>query len=113
MIKIVRKKISLEELKKITRDYFSEMVKVVVDIEKKIIAVGGELHADSEALLLENGSQSKNLWGANIYLNKPKKERIVFSALINVKPHQDNRSMEIEDSKIRQKVEKVINNLIP
>ena len=55
-MKIIKDKISINELKMIAEDMFGNMVKVVVDIEKRIMVIGGELHSDEEALLLENGS---------------------------------------------------------
>lgn len=111
-IKIIKEKITKEELKKITQEGFGEMVKAVVDIEKEIIALGGELHADGNALLLENGSKQENLWGINIYPNKPKNEWVEFSALINIRPSIGNRSMEIQDNKIKEKIKEIINKLI-
>ncbi|OGF20945.1 hypothetical protein A2Y83_00795 [Candidatus Falkowbacteria bacterium RBG_13_39_14] len=53
---IIRDKISLEELKKMAEESFGDFVKVVVDIDRKMMAIGGELHADGEALLLKDGS---------------------------------------------------------
>lgn len=38
-----------------------DMVKVVVDIDRKIMTIGGELHADGEQLLLSDGSRQENL----------------------------------------------------
>ncbi len=37
------------------------MVKIVVDIRRRILAGGGEMHADGEMLLLENGSEQDDL----------------------------------------------------
>ena len=68
-MKIVRDKISIEELKKLAESMFGDFVKAVVDVEKKIMAVGGELHADEEALLIKNGSEQTNLWGL-IFISK-------------------------------------------
>ena len=65
-MEIVNDKISIEELKKIAQDSFGDLVKAVVDIEKKIMIVGGELHADEETLFIENGSQQNSFWGINI-----------------------------------------------
>lgn len=111
-IKIVRKKISKRMLEKLAQEGFGEMVKVVVDIKRGIIAAGGELHADAEEKLLRDGSQLRDLWGVNVYLDEPKRERIEFSALINIRPSLGNRLMEIQDPKIRKKVQKIIDQLI-
>ena len=88
------------------------MIKAVVDLKKEIIALDGELHADLEALLIEKDSRQENLWGINLYLEKPLKERIEYTALINIRPSQDNPSMEIENTRIRKKIGEVVNKLI-
>jgi len=88
------------------------MIKAVVDLKKEIIALDGELHADLEALLIEKDSRQENLWGINLYLEKPLKERIEYTALINIRPSQDNPSMEIENTKIKKKIGEVVNKLI-
>lgn len=87
------------------------MVKGVVDLTKGIIALGGELHADAETLLLEAGSEQRDLWGFNIYIDKPIEERVVCSSLINIRPSQGNRAMEVQDFDLRQKITDVVNNL--
>ena len=74
---------------------------IVIDVETEKIAVGGELHADAEKILLEQGSRHSSIWGANFYpWNEPDK-RIEYTALINIRPKQDNPSMEILSEKIK------------
>jgi hypothetical protein len=84
----------------------------VVDIEQGIMALGGELHADGEALLLEQGSKQENLWGFNIYPDKSKTEWIEYTSLINVRPSQGNRSLEVQDEAVKGKIREVVNKLI-
>lgn len=81
---------------------FVDMVKYVVDIERKVAAVGGELHADAEEVLLENGSRQSDLWGANYYPGRGADECIEYTLLINIRPSQGNRSMVVEDPVIRE-----------
>jgi hypothetical protein len=81
----------------------------VVDIEKEIISVGCELHVDCAEELMADGSSYANLWGANVY---PKDKKIDFIALINIRPASGNRSMEIEDTNIRKKVEDIIKKIV-
>ena len=52
-IDIVKNKITLKELQKIAKQGFGDLVKAVVDIDREMIAMDAELHADLEALLLE------------------------------------------------------------
>jgi hypothetical protein len=109
-IKIIKEKISFDELKKIASEGYGEMVKAVVDIEVGIMAIGGELHADESEILFSQGSKNENLWGINIYL-KPKDDCLEYNSLINVKPSV-NRSLDIQSPEIKEKIIKIVNNLI-
>ena len=100
------------ELQRLVAVHFEDMVKYVVDVARGIAAVGGELHADEEALLLEHGSRQEDLWGANYYPGKGPDDCIEFTALINIRPAQDNRSMVIEDEAVRAKVREITSALI-
>jgi len=111
-MKIIDKAINLEELKKMAKDMFGDLVKAVVDVEKEIIVVGGELHSDEEKLLLENGSNQKNLWGINIYPEKQGEDFIEFDSVINLRPSQNNYSRFVEDEKTREKILKIVEKLI-
>jgi len=110
--KIVSDKISLLELQQMAQEGFGDMVKAVVDVDKEIMAVGGELHADAEAVLLVYGSKQSDLWGLNIYPERGRDEMIVYTSLINIRPRQGNRSMEIEDQAIKEKVKLIILKLV-
>jgi len=92
--------------------YFETVTKAVVDVEKEIIAVDAELHSDLEALLLENGSRQEHLWGINLYPLKGKNDFVEFTSLINIRPHQDNRSMKVESPEVKDKIIKIVGNLI-
>ena len=85
---------------------YDSMIKYVVDISKSLIALGGEMHSDAERVLLENGSIQEYLWGANIYPWGDIIE-IEYTSLINIRPNSGNRSMEIQDDTIREKVKKI------
>lgn len=111
-IKIVKDKISQDELEKIAQEGFGDMIKAVVDIEKEIVAAGGELHSDANELLIKNGSKQKNLWGINIYPARPKEQKMDFFAYINIRPLANNRSMEIQDPEIRGKIKQIIDKLL-
>ena len=111
-IQVVDLKITHEELKSLCEAWFGDMVKLVVDLRLALIAVGGDLHADGEEMLLQAGSRQQDLWGANFYPWNDQENRIEYSALINIRPHQDNPSMEILDSTIRMKLKKIIEEKI-
>lgn len=75
-------------------------VKAAVDIEKEIVSIGGELHIDCAEELIENGSRRPDIWGINIYPDG----RIDFISLINIRPQDNNRGMEIKDDVVREKI---------
>lgn len=111
-IRIIKDKISQAEIKDLAQKTFGDMVKVVVDVERNIMAAGGEMHADGEQALLDDGSKQENLWGANIYPDKERADWIEYTSLINIRPAIGNRSLEIQDQSIRDKVKTVIDRLI-
>lgn len=111
-IKIIQKPITKKTLIEIAREGFVDLVKAVVDIEKGIMALGGELHADEEALLLEQGSLQENLWGINLYPEKSAEEFIEFDSVINIRPAHSNRSRGVENSQIREQIKGIIKKLI-
>lgn len=111
-IRIIKSKISKSELEELAKEFYVEMVKGVADIEKGIIALGGEWHMDANEILVKNGSKQEDLWGFNIYLEKPQESRLEYNSLINIRPRQDNKSMEIESEKIRRKIFEIVNNLV-
>lgn len=98
--------ISLSELKEMSKNFFGNMVKAVVDIERNLIAVDAELHSDLEALFLEDGSEQKNLWGINFYPEE--KEFLEFDSMINIRPSQNNLSRGVENEKTRHQIEQII-----
>ncbi len=112
MIKIIKSPISLAELKESRHESYTELVKAVVDVELGLMAVGGEFHADEEAVLLEHGSKQENLWGLNIHFKKTKEERIEFDSMINIRPRQGNRSRNIESEEIKKQVIVTVNQLL-
>ena len=111
-IVLVEKKISISDLKEIAGKRYGDMVKVVVDIDKKIMAIGGEMHADEEEFLLEKGSVQDNLWGINIYVDLDRDLWIEYDSVINIRPRQNNRSRNIEDDNVKSKITNIVNGLI-
>src|SRR3989344_3355059 len=111
-IQLVENFISLADLRKLAQEQFGDMVKAVADLEKGIIAVGGELHADEEALLLEHGSKQENLWGFNIYIDQPKESWLEFDSMINLRPSQNNPSRDIQSEEIKNKITEIVNKLV-
>jgi hypothetical protein len=109
---IVDSLISLADLKTLAAGRFGNLVKAVVDVERKIMAIDGELHADEEALLLESGSRQEDLWGINIYPELEGPDRIEFDSVINIRPSQGNSSRGVDDGTLREKIVQVVGGLI-
>jgi len=111
-IKIVKSPIKKSELLEIASEEFGDIVKAVVDVEQEIMAIGGELHADEEVLLIEGGSKRENTWGITIYPEKSEEEWLEFDSMINLKPIFGNRSRDIENPQIKEKIKKIVKKLI-
>ena len=111
-MKIVEKEISRLELLEMAEKMFGNLVKAVVDVEKGIMAIDAELHADAEAYLLENGSNQRNLWGINLYPEVHGDDFIEFDSMTNLRPSQGNRSRGVEDIKIQEQIKEVVSKLI-
>lgn len=108
MIHLISRHTSSAELKGMLQEY-DGMVKIVVDIRRSILAGGGEMHSDCEGVLLEQGSEQDDLWGANWF---PVDQRIEFESLINIRPRFGNRSIVIQSQEIRDQVEQITRKLL-
>ena len=107
-VKIITKILMSGELKQMAVATFGNLIKVVVDVDKEILALDAELHSDLEALLLGNGSNQKNLWGINLYPEIYGDDFIEFDSMINMRPSQGNRSRGIENEEMRKKIISIV-----
>ena len=90
-------------------EVYPMLIKIVVDIRRRVLAGGGEMHADCEALLLAEGSEQDDLWGANWY---PTEQQIEFESLINIRPRLGNRGIIIQSEEIRDRVAAIAHTLL-
>jgi Protein of unknown function (DUF5674) len=111
-MQIVRDKITLDELKKMSEKMYNRLVKAVVDIEKEIMALDVEMHADAELALLEEESQQEYLWGINFYPELDIDHWIEFDSIINIRPGQGNRTRSVEDKGLQEKIKKIVNRMV-
>lgn len=111
-IVILAEPIAPDVLRTLVDRFFEDMVKYVVDLERRVVAVGGELHSDAEGLLLEDGSRHRDLWGANYYPGRGSDECIEFTSLINIRPAEGNRGMELVDDRLRARVRELTFELV-
>ena len=110
--RIVREQLTRSELAAIASEQFGDMVKAVVDVDRGIMALGGELQSDEEALLLDDGSSQRNLWGINLYPSADEAEWIEYDSMINVRPSQGNRTRNVEDAELRARIQRIVNELV-
>jgi len=112
-MEIIRTAVSVEHLGSLAEGLFGELVKAVVDVERGLMAIGGDLHADEEALLLDEGSAQQDLWGINLYPDQHGETGwIEFDSMINVRPRQGHRSRSVEDPAIRRRIAVIVDELV-
>ena len=105
-------RIKLDELSKMAEEMFGDLVKAVVDVTRDMMVVDAELHADEEALLIEHGSNQSNIWGINLYPELEDDDFVEFDSMINLRPSQENRSREVQDPLIRERIRRIVNDLV-
>lgn len=109
MILVIRKKATKEELEKMAEDFDGLYIKVVVDIERKILAGGGERHVDAEQVLLKDGSKQENLWGGGMDVET---KEIDYNSMINIRPSQGNNTREVLSTEIRKIFDEIMKDLL-
>ncbi|MEK7144892.1 MAG: DUF5674 family protein [Patescibacteria group bacterium] len=112
-ILIVHEPVSEETLKALAKEWHHTLVKGVADIKTGFVALGGEWHMDANNKIIENGSDQKDLWGFNIYPKERRDAAIEYNSLINIRPMQGNRSMEITSEEKRKAVRRVVALAVP
>jgi len=111
-IEIIREEITLSKLREFLHQPFTDMVKFVADVNRGVMALGGEMHADAEEILLNDGSSQADLWGGNLYPDRGFEQKIQFESLINIRPSQQNNSLDIKDQGVRARVREIVRRLI-
>jgi hypothetical protein len=106
--RILKSPLTQEQIKELTSTFIEDLIKVAVDIKEEKIAAGCSLHADAEQLLLKDGSEQKNIWGANYFPFRKKGQRLEYTALMNIRPRQGNRSQLIQDEAVRKKAGEIM-----
>lgn len=112
-ILVVRKPVDQKAIDALAKEWHHSLVKGVADISLGTVALGGEWHMDANNRLIEEGSEQKNIWGFNIYPKERGSAAIEYISLINIRPMQGNRSMEIESEEVRRAVRKTVSLAIP
>jgi len=103
MIIVLDRKITPEEFEQ-SREIYNDYIKSVIDIEKNVLAVGGEFHIDCEEVLIERGSKLENLYGGGYRVST---KEVEYMAMSNYKPNFNKTTYEIMDPVIRDKLYKL------
>jgi len=102
-------RIPVSELITMSNKMSEPLVKGVVDISNRLLAVDAEMHVDQEQFLLERGSKQSDLWGVNIWPEQYGADGFIeFDSMINIRPWQNNRSRNVEDHALREKITAII-----
>ena len=100
------------DLRAMATHSFGDMVKAVVDIERGLMMVDAEMHADQEAELLEAGSRQENLWGINLYPDLPDPDWLEYDSMINLRPSFGNRTRGVDDPATRERIAARVRQLV-
>ncbi len=111
-ITIIRTSVTRDVIQRVAKQTFGDFAKAVVDLGRNVMAIGGELHADCEEVLLADGSDQKNLWGINLYPAQEGDDWLQFDSMINIRPSQGNRSRNVEDAATQEKIRSVVTGLV-
>jgi len=108
MIHIIRQRASKKQMKEML-EVFGTFIKLAVDVRLATLAGGGELHADCEQALLNDGREQTDIWGADW---DPANQIVTFESLINIRPRQNNRKLEVQDPLLRSRIETIVIKLL-
>ena len=111
-MQILTEKISRQQLKELASNTFVDMIKCVADVNRGLLAVDAELHADLESMLLEKGSEQEFLWGFNLYPDEMGEDFIEFDSLINIRAWQGNRSRDVENESVRKQIKELVSKFV-
>lgn len=111
-MEIIHERTSLTAIRKKEENdevFFEDMVKCVADLERGLIAVSAELHADLEEMLLEDGANQKALYGFNILYEDGE---IEYDSMINPPRNRDagylRAGREVADPAARKRIEEIV-----
>jgi hypothetical protein len=104
--------VSIDELRALAQGRFGDMVKGVVDLERRILLLDADLHADQEAALLADGSAQRDLWGINLYPDVEGPDWLEFDSMINLRPSFGNRSRGVDDPATQQAIRVLVDQLV-
>ncbi|TSC68301.1 MAG: hypothetical protein G01um101466_485 [Parcubacteria group bacterium Gr01-1014_66] len=110
---IAKEKLRKEDIEELAKKMHGEMTKIAVDVRRGILAIGCMIHYQCRDALITDGSNSEDIWGANIFPGRTSEEQISYiSTSVNVRPEQGNDSVEIESPQLREKIKEIVERLL-
>lgn len=94
---VLEKELTKEDIQKARKEY-DTYIKITIDLDQNLVAIGGEYHADAQEILIKEYGGKKNIWGGGYSLLTKQFET---NAMVNIRP-EINPGMEILDPKIRE-----------
>lgn len=113
-IEIISRPTTVGHLAQVAERTFGDLglVKGVVDVERRVMAIGGGLHVDEQAALMNDGSRQRDVWGINLYPSQHgSPEWLEFDSIVNLRPPL-NRSRSVQDPAIQALVIEVVDGLV-
>jgi len=83
----------------LAREEYDTFIKITIDLDQELVAIGGQYHADAQNILIKEYGSKRNIWGGGYSILRKQFET---NALINIQPDK-NPSMEIVDPQIRER----------
>jgi hypothetical protein len=108
MIHIVRAQATSQQIADML-EALSDYIKLAVDVRRGVLAGGGVMQADCESALLDESSMQEDVWGADWY---PSSQQVAYESLINIRPRQGNRSLEVTDPELRAHIADIVHALL-
>ncbi len=104
--------VSMDELRSMAEGRFGDLVKGVVDLERGILLLDAEMHADQEAELLATGSVQPDMWGINLYPDLSESEWLEFDSMINLRPSFGNTTRGVDDPAVRERIAALVQKVV-
>lgn len=102
----------MDELRGLAVGRFGDMVKAVIDLERDVMILDADMHADQEAELLAAGSRQQDLWGIILYPDASDSDWLEYDSMSNVRPSFGNNSRSVDDPAIRDRIARLVADLV-
>ena len=102
----------MDELRRLVPGRFRDFVRGVVDLQRGVMLIDADMHADQESALLAVGSRRRDLWGINLYPDVEGAEWLEFDSMINLRPSFGNRSRGVDDAATREGIAALVSTLV-